>query len=146
MLEFSLQERRFLLFLLTAFLIGCAVTWYRNSRGDATLEKWLARHKEMSRELSSQQALRTTLPEKTAAAAPPQGLAERKQRLIARLNINTASAEELAALERIGPVMAARIIAHRQEHGPFRTIEGLQEVKGIGPGTLAKIRDRITVE
>jgi len=61
------------------------------------------------------------------------------------ININTATAEELETLRGIGPALAQRIIAYRQEHGPFQAIEEITNVSGIGPATLAGIRDRISV-
>lgn len=63
-----------------------------------------------------------------------------------KVNINTAGAEELQTLTGIGPVLAERIIAYREEHGPFRSVEDLLEVKGIGEATLEKLRDDVTVE
>ncbi len=61
------------------------------------------------------------------------------------VNINTAPTEELQTLYRIGPVLAQRIIDYRTQHGPFKTIEEITKVSGIGPATLAGIRDRIAV-
>jgi len=61
------------------------------------------------------------------------------------VNINTATAEELEALPRIGPALAQRIIEYRQVHGPFQAIEEIVEVRGIGPATFAGFRDRISV-
>ncbi|RMI15480.1 MAG: helix-hairpin-helix domain-containing protein [Calditrichaeota bacterium] len=62
------------------------------------------------------------------------------------ININTASAEELQQLPRVGPKTAARIIRYREEHGPFATKRDLMKVKGIGPKTLERLRPLITVE
>lgn len=62
------------------------------------------------------------------------------------LNVNTATAEELDALPGIGPVTAAAIVAYREAHGRFTSIEGLLDVKGIGEATLAKFRDLITLQ
>ncbi|MFQ5793516.1 MAG: ComEA family DNA-binding protein [Candidatus Bipolaricaulia bacterium] len=62
-----------------------------------------------------------------------------------RIDINTASAEELQQLPGIGPVYAARIIAYRTDHGGFGSIEELIQVPGIGPKTLERLRDRISV-
>ncbi len=61
------------------------------------------------------------------------------------VNINTASAAELETLPRVGPSTAQRIIAYRQEHGPFSAIEDIQNVSGIGPATFEQLKDLITV-
>lgn len=61
------------------------------------------------------------------------------------ININTASQAELESLPSIGPSTALKIIDYRQEHGPFQTIEALLDVPGIGPVTLDKIRDLISL-
>lgn len=58
----------------------------------------------------------------------------------ALLNINTASAEELQTLPNIGERMAERIIDHRTQHGDFTSVDALQNVKGIGPKTIEKLR------
>ena len=62
-----------------------------------------------------------------------------------KININTASSEELQTLKGIGPVKAQAIIDYRNEKGFFRSVEELINVSGIGPKTLEKIRDKITV-
>jgi len=62
-----------------------------------------------------------------------------------KININTASFEELQTLYGIGPVKAQAIIDYRNEKGFFNTVEELVNVPGIGPKTLEKIRDEITV-
>jgi len=64
----------------------------------------------------------------------------------AQININTASAEELAALEGIGGALAQNIVEYRDANGPFATIEDIKKVKGVGSGKFEKIKDRITVE
>ena len=63
---------------------------------------------------------------------------------VVRININSASAQELEVLPGIGPALAARIVAYRQEQGPFSTIEELENVSGIGPRTLDQLRPFIT--
>lgn len=62
-----------------------------------------------------------------------------------RFDLNTATAAQLDLLPRIGPKLAARIISHRQQHGPFRRLEELQEVAGIGPKTFATIKSMLNV-
>ena len=63
----------------------------------------------------------------------------------ALVNINTADSATLQTLPGIGPVMADRIVAYRQEHGPFAALDDLLNVKGIGPATLDKLRPLITL-
>jgi competence protein ComEA len=63
-----------------------------------------------------------------------------------RLNINKASAQELAKLKKVGPKYAVRIIEHRQKYGPFKLTEELMEVPGIGLGTYNKIKDQIIAQ
>jgi len=62
-----------------------------------------------------------------------------------KINLNTATAEELESLPNIGPVMAKRIIEYRNIHGSFYNIEEIKEVKGIGEKTYEKIKALITV-
>ena len=61
------------------------------------------------------------------------------------ININTASIEELDALPNVGPVTAQAIVDYRTTNGPFRAVEEITRVKGIGPATLEKIKALITV-
>ena len=62
-----------------------------------------------------------------------------------RININTASQEELMSLPKVGFCTAARIIEYRKRHGRFSCPKELLNVKGIGPKTLVKIQDGICV-
>ena len=62
------------------------------------------------------------------------------------INLNTATASELQRLPRIGPKLAARILAHREAHGPFRRVQDLVQVRGIGAKTLARLTPYLVVE
>ncbi len=62
-----------------------------------------------------------------------------------RININTASVEELDALPSIGPTTAQAIVDYRLQHGPFQSIEDIKNVPGIGPATYEQIQNYITV-
>ena len=61
------------------------------------------------------------------------------------VNINTADEATLETLNGIGPVLAASIVAYRTEHGPFASVDQLDEVSGIGPATLEDLRSQVTV-
>ena len=60
------------------------------------------------------------------------------------VNINTATAEELETVTGIGPVLAQAILDYRAEHGDFRSIDELLNVRGIGSAKLDAMRDEIT--
>lgn len=63
-----------------------------------------------------------------------------------KININTASKEELITLPGIGKTLAGRIIDYRNIHGPFKSIEEIMEIKGIGKGTFNKIKDKMVAQ
>ena len=67
------------------------------------------------------------------------------QKVSTPVNINTATAEELQTLPRIGPAMAQRIIAWREAHGGFRSVDELDAVPGIGPSMLENLRPLVTI-
>ena len=62
-----------------------------------------------------------------------------------KIDINSATLEQLTEIKGIGPTIAQRIIDYREEKGLFKTIDELMNVKGIGPKTLADISDMVTV-
>lgn len=63
-----------------------------------------------------------------------------------KVNINKANEAELMTLSGIGPAKAQAILAYREENGPFKTIEDLKNVSGIGEKTFEKLKDSITVK
>ena len=56
------------------------------------------------------------------------------------VSLSSATAEQLDTLPGVGPVTAQKIVAYRQEHGPFTSIDGLDAIPGIGPARLADLR------
>ena len=83
------------------------------------------------------------LPAVTSAAVPPLAVSTEPTEP-AMININTASAEDLQLLPGIGPLLAERIIAYREENGPFEIPGELMNVSGIGEKKLEEIWDYIT--
>lgn len=62
-----------------------------------------------------------------------------------KVNINTASLEELQKLPRIGPQIAQRILDYRKENGSFKRVEDILKVRGIGERVFEQLKDKITV-
>lgn len=62
-----------------------------------------------------------------------------------KVNVNTATVAQLDTLPGIGPALAQRIVAYREQHGGFRTVNDLEKVPGIGPAKLEAIRDLVVV-
>jgi competence protein ComEA len=61
------------------------------------------------------------------------------------VNINTATKEELTTIKGIGDKRAQEIIDYRKKNGDFKSIDELEKVPGIGPGTMKQIRSQVTV-
>jgi len=64
---------------------------------------------------------------------------------LAAININTATKDELVALPGIGPAKAQAIVDYRKAHGPFKTVEELKDVKGIGAKRFEKLKPDLAV-
>ncbi len=78
--------------------------------------------------------------------APAAAMAQKsKATLTEKVNINTATAEQLQTLPGIGPSLAKTIIEHRTKSGKFSRIEELINVKGVGEKKFQKIKDRLVV-
>lgn len=159
MLDLTRQERGFFLFLLVFFVLGAGVSIYK-------------RHIKDSRALSPEQSARQQAflgqfrnrNELADAEGQPaenvvvfntsesnrrleNGYPARSEKLITgKIDLNQAKIEDLIKLPRVGPVMARRIIEYRQVNGPFKRIEELKKVKGIGQKTFEKISPYIIVK
>lgn len=63
-----------------------------------------------------------------------------------RININTATQQEFETLPGIGPAKASTFIQYREDHGPFATIEEIQNISGVGEKTFEKLKEYIYVQ
>ena len=82
---------------------------------------------------------------KTLEAETVPAVRERTEAIVGGVDLNTASAEELKTLSGIGDTRAGDIIAYRESHGKFNSIEEIMLVPGIKEGAYAKICEDITV-
>jgi len=130
MINFTPQESRILIFLVTTLLLGSAVSLYRHHRPHVAPELSVS----SSEVVSGSRALDVDIEEKNHVTPGK------------KLNINTATSQELQTLPGVGPQLAERIIAYRQAHGPFRSAQHITEVRGIGEKTFLRIRDSISAE
>lgn len=62
-----------------------------------------------------------------------------------RLDVNAATVQELQLLPGVGPALANRIIAEREERGPFLSVDDLRRVRGVGERTVMGLRDAVAI-
>lgn len=117
----SRQEKLIIIFLLTCAVIGLSISFYK----------------------------KTHLSEITVVPSSiTKEFAHLESKILSRqpININTSDEEELAFLPGIGPALAERIVAYRQENGPFLSSGEITNVSGIGRTKYERIKDFITTE
>jgi len=78
-------------------------------------------------------------------AAGTPGLAANKKPPLTPINLNTATALELQQVPGIGPSTADKILKMRKSYGPFKSVDDLRAIKGIGPKRMEKMRKYVTV-
>jgi competence protein ComEA len=90
-------------------------------------------------------ALLAMLPSIAAAQAKPAPAAGKPAAATTIVNINTASASDFEGLPGIGAKTAARIVEYRQKNGPFKKLEDLMNVRGVGEKSFLKLKPQLTV-
>jgi len=150
-------ERQALLFLATLALIGGGARTLRTSRfaqqvgaaerlsggpvaaslGERALASQIAA-------VDSARAVRAAKAQRPARSAAARRDPKSPPEPPAPVDVNRASAAELERLPRVGPALAGRIIAWREQHGPFRSLDDLRHVRGIGPATAALLAPAVT--
>lgn len=151
-------------------LIGIAtiaVGWYASRSSESLSEQWTPVNSQVAQTLDSlnskapiqpinepqdQQPTSTTVPSKiespvsvTKPESEPVPSTSPSQASETRLNLNAATLEQLENLPGIGPSKAKAIIAYREQHGGYRTIDELLDVKGIGRKMLEKLQPEVYV-
>jgi competence protein ComEA len=79
-----------------------------------------------------------------AAVAAPGVTAAGAASAPAMVDLNTATVEQLQTLPGIGPVLAQHIVDYRTQHGPFTSVDALQQVSGIGPSKFAQLKGHVS--
>jgi len=131
-------ERHVLQFLVAGFVIGLGVK--------ATRELVASPAKfDYSASDSTFQALSSA---PLRASDPVEGIGEADAAPVESgpVHVNTAPKSRLMTLPGVGEVMAERIMLERQDNGPFRTIEDLQRVRGIGPRRIEQLRPLVIID
>lgn len=159
-------ERQALLFFAAVAALGVGVNAWRAARGGervvqgspSDLAAQIARVDSAVAHSASREAARAALRKRNAekaaqkrlpasAAPAPAILPSAVGRLpsaVSIIDLDLASATAIESLPRIGPALAARIVANRDSFGPFGSLDGLQRVKGVGAATAKALRDRVT--
>lgn len=131
------SERQALLFLASVALLGAG---WRTVRAPAASTATPAERAALASQIGAVDSARAARHGKDGRES-----STRKARVSeAPLDINHATATELEALPRIGPALAARIIAHRDSAGPFGSIEAFERVRGVGPAMAKALSSRVT--
>lgn len=130
------SERRALLFLTAVALLGGVVRAARASREDAE------RPDAAQAMLAAQQAASDSLAARSRSARARTRKAV--DSVTGPVDVDRAGIPELESLPRVGPVLAARIVADRDSAGPFGSLEELKRVRGIGPAMVERLAPHVT--
>jgi competence protein ComEA len=142
---FTRNEIAVLLFLCVTFLVGAGVRWYRHQATASAAVSPLEYREEDSTFIARARAL---LADTSGQGGKPGATSRRTTSPPLQegsVDVNTATREQLVSLPGIGEEIAGRIMKYRDENGPFESVEGLLEVKGIGPKKLERMRRFIVV-
>jgi comEA protein len=123
-LNFTPQETKALIFLLSVLLLGSGIALYKRT------------HPQFAPEL---------IVEKKKVDPQPGSPLHQEQRR-KKIDLNQATSAELQLLPGVGPALSKRIVEYRVNHGQFQKIEDIMQVQGIGLKTFQKLQNHITVE
>ena len=139
---FTKREKHVILFLVCTLILGYGVKLYQGSHLYDDFKPVTSIEKE-SFEKKARLAYDTS---KRKGLNSSESSTENDSKLQTEIiNINTAEKQNLVKLPKIGTVTAERIIRFRDDYGPFKSIDDLLKVKGIGPKTLEKLKPQITL-
>jgi competence ComEA-like helix-hairpin-helix protein len=147
MFAFTRNERIAVMVLVFLLIIGGVLSWLDKRNPEMMEEFRVVPGSPPAAVQDADPARASVRADTTRVTAPrdPGRVGPEADSVPARLNINTASAEELEDLPRIGPVLAGRIVAYRSKRGPFRSVSQLVEIDGVGDRLLLALEPLVTV-
>jgi len=123
--------------LIIVIISGAGIVWWEKSKRNKIDGE--------NREIAELKVQNDLLRQELSNLAEKEVAGESSENESDKININSASAEELDTLPGIGPARAADIIAYREENGGFKNIEEIKNIKGIGDKSFEDLKDLITV-
>jgi competence ComEA-like helix-hairpin-helix protein len=144
-LALTSTERNVILFLSGTVLLGAGIRLYQETFPSVPQFDYTASDSTFAA-LSARESEQTTTDEPLVVETNEEESVAEDDTATSRVSINTASKQELMTLPGIGEVMSDRIIAHRTDVGPFRSIEELRTIKGLSKRKLEQLAPLITIE
>lgn len=140
MLDDFIYKKRFLLgaILIVIIVAGAGLILWDKNRGTKKVQE--------NQEIAELKAQNDLLRQELSQQAPKAVAGESTENESDKININTASSDELDKLPGIGPARAADIIAYRESNGGFKSIDELINIKGIGEKSFEELKNLITVD
>jgi len=123
--------------LIIVIISGAGIVWWEKSKRNKIDGE--------NREIAELKVQNDLLRQELSNLAEKEVAGESSENESDKININSASAEELDTLPGIGPARAADIIAYREGNGGFKNIEEIKNIKGIGDKSFEDLKDLITV-
>lgn len=139
---FTKQEKLSIVLILFGVIIGAGIELYKSQQKPIATETDIKRLDEIEMQFRHQAAAIDSIvvQEQRVALLHNANQRSSQNKSLSIVDINSATVTELIKLPNIGPVIAARIVEYREQHGPFQSIEELIRVRGIGPQKLSSLK------